>query len=219
MSRSNFRFVLTLVASVGTAGASAGSYTDRTSFNAAAGNLTIETFESAALVGNSSAGAVQSIAFADFGVSSNPTATKLVDADHFYGSFNTTPAGKNYLSLDTDAGLKGSTATFSFNALTHAIGFDYTGVTERGTTFDLTVDGTTFPLMPNVDNNSVGFWGYTSAAGFTSFTLTTSLDSGYSIDQVTYTAAIPEPQTYAMMLLGLGGIGLLLRRRARSTST
>jgi hypothetical protein len=112
---------------------------------------------------------------------------------------------------------QGSAATFSFNALTHAIGFDYTGVNERGTSFDVTVDGATFTLTGNIDNDSSGFWGYTSATGFTSFTIATSLDSGYSLDQVTYTAAIPEPQSYAMMLLGLGCVGLLVRRRARST--
>ena len=215
MSRSNFKSALMLAASVCTAGASAASYTDRTSFNAAAGSLTIETFESSSLVGNPGSGAVQSIAFADFSVSASPAAAKLADADHFYGSFNTTPGGKNYLYLDTDVGFQGSTATFSFNALTHAIGFDYTGVRERGTTFDVTVDGTTFTLAPNVDDDSFGFWGYTSEAGFTSFTVATSLDSGYSLDQITYTAAIPEPQSYAMMLLGLGCIGLLVRRRAR----
>ena len=217
MSRSNFKYVLALAASVGSAGASAGVYTDRTSFSAAAGNLTIEAFESSPLVGNTTAGGVSSIAFTDFGVSATPMATKLVDADHFAGSFNTTPGGKKYLYLDTDVGFQGSTATFSFSALTHAIGFDYTGVNERGTTFNLTIDGTTYALTPNVDANSFAFWGYTSDAGFTSFTLSTSLDSGYSLDQVTYTVAIPEPQSYAMMLLGLGCIALLARRRARSS--
>jgi len=217
MPRSNFKFVLMLAASLGSAGASATTFNDRASFNAAAADLTIESFESSPLVGNTNSGAVQSIAFTDFNVSTGPAATKLVDANHHFGAFNTTPGGKNYLYLDTDVGFQGSTATFSFNALIHAIGFDYTGVGERGTTFNLTVDGTTYTLTPNVDLNSFGFWGYTSAAGFTSFTLSTSLDSGYSLDQVTYTVPIPEPQTYAMMLLGLGWIALLVRRRARST--
>lgn len=218
MSRPEYRTFLLLAASVGSAGACAATFTDRASFSAAAGNLSIETFESSPLVGTTSSGAVQRMAFTDFSVSTGPAATKLVDVDHYFGSFNTTPGGKNQLSLDTDAAFQGSTATFSFNALTHAIGFDYTGVSERGTTFELTVDGTTYSLAPNVDLNSFGFWGYTSAAGFTSFTLSTSLDSGYSLDQVTYTAAIPipEPQSYAMMLLGLGCITLLVRRRARS---
>lgn len=204
-----------LAASVGTAGAYAGSYTDRTSFNAAAGDLTIETFESSSLVGSTGSGGVPGIAFTDFSLSTSPIAAKLVDAAHFAGSFNTTPGGKNYLYLDTDAGFQGSTATFSFNALTHAIGFDYTGVNEPGTTFNLTVDGTIYAITPNVNADTFGFWGYTSAAGFTSFTLSTSVDSGYSLDQFTYTTAIPEPQTAAMLLLGLGCVALRVRRRAR----
>jgi hypothetical protein len=37
---------------------------------------------------------------------------------------------------------------------------------------------------------------------------------GYSIDNLTYSvAAVPEPETYAMFLLGFGLIGLMHRRR------
>ena len=36
---------------------------------------------------------------------------------------------------------------------------------------------------------------------------------GTSLDNVSLTAAVPEPQTYALMLAGLGAMVLLSRRR------
>jgi PEP-CTERM motif len=215
---STFMHALALAASLGAVGASAQEYTDRSSFEAAAGSLRIETFEASPLVGTTSLGAVADLAFTDFSVSSDPTATKLLDTDHFFGSFNTTPGGKNYLLLDTDEGLLGSTATFFFSSAIHAIGFDYTAFDEPDSSFDLTVDGTTFALAPNTNSDSFGFWGYTSVAGFTSFSFSAATDSSYSFDQLTYSVAIPEPQTYALLLLGLGCIAAhARRRRARAT--
>ena len=41
----------------------------------------------------------------------------------------------------------------------------------------------------------------------------TSQSYGGSLDAVSLTAAVPEPQTYALMLAGLGAIGCLARRR------
>ena len=37
-----------------------------------------------------------------------------------------------------------------------------------------------------------------------------------SINRATFTAFVPEPATWAMMLVGFGGLGALLRRRART---
>jgi hypothetical protein len=41
----------------------------------------------------------------------------------------------------------------------------------------------------------------------------TSDGLGTSLDHVSLTAAVPEPETYAMMLLGLGMVGAIARRR------
>jgi len=39
----------------------------------------------------------------------------------------------------------------------------------------------------------------------------------FSIDNVRLASAVPEPQTWAMMLIGFGGLALASRRRARLT--
>jgi hypothetical protein len=41
---------------------------------------------------------------------------------------------------------------------------------------------------------------------------------GGSLDAVSVTAAVPEPETYAMMLAGLGLIGLMTKRRRRTAT-
>ncbi len=41
----------------------------------------------------------------------------------------------------------------------------------------------------------------------------TSDSLGGYLDNITISTAVPEPATWAMMLLGFGGLGALLRRR------
>ncbi len=183
----------------------AATYTDRANFLADAGNVDIETFESSPIVGTTNSGAVESIAFDDFTVSSTPVATKVINADAYYGVFNTTPEGENYLYIDTDEGYVGSTATFVFDSPKTSIGFDYTGFNESGSTFDLSINGDTYSLAMNPNDPTSAFWGYTSEQSFSSFSFTTSSDSGYSFDQVTY-SEIPVPAAIWLFVSGLAGL-------------
>jgi hypothetical protein len=167
-------------------------FTNRTAFETALGVVTRETFESTPLVGDIDSGAASSVALADFTASSTPPAVKIVATPDGFGSTNTTPAGTRYLYLDTDQGLQGSATTLSFNTAKRGVGFDYTGVTEPGTTFTVTINSQVFSLTPNPNNSTPRFWGFISGSGnVASAVLTTSLDSGYGVDDVTY--AIPEP--------------------------
>lgn len=189
-------------------------FTDRASFDADAGTVAIETFESSPIVGNTSSGAVPSIAFTGFTVSSTPTATKVIDVNPYFGAFNTTPGGKNYLYIDTDVGLQGSTATFVFDHPIYSIGFDYTGFNELGSVFDLTIDGSVYSIAPNQNDSSFGFWGYTSTVSFNTLSLFTSTDSGYGLDQMTYTSPVPVPAALYLFISGL--VGLLGFRKSRN---
>jgi hypothetical protein len=215
MSRSILKYAFVLSAISVAADASAATFTDRAAFNAAAGTVKVETFESSPIVGTVDTGAVQIISFADFKVGSTPVATKLLATDHYFGAFNTTPGGARYLYIDTDVGLLGSMAVFAFNSPIRAIGFDYTSFGEPGSTFNLTVQGTTYAIAPNANANASGFWGYTSTTDFSNFSFTASTDSGYAFDQVTYTGVVPEPQSVALLAFGMVVIGVGVRRRPR----
>lgn len=59
----------------------------------------------------------------------------------------------------------------------------------------------------------------TNALSTLTFTATGTSDSlGGYLDNISLTAAVPEPSTWAMMLLGFGVIGLSMRRRRKATS-
>ena len=156
-------------------------FTDRAAFEAAAGDVQIETFEDAPLVGSPGSGAVASITFDFFRVDTSPTAAKVVDQPLF-GSENTTPGGAKYLYLDTDRGFVGSRTTFTLDAETTVFGFDYTGMGESGNEFTVEIDGEVF-LVDSGSGIRDGFWGYIGGP-VTTVVLNTLTDSGYGVDQV-----------------------------------
>lgn len=60
--------------------------------------------------------------------------------------------------------------------------------------------------------NTAGLWLGTLPNGMT---VTSASGHDYTIDPTAVTAAIPEPETHALMLAGLGLLGFVARRRAR----
>jgi hypothetical protein len=97
------------------------------------------------------------------------------------------------------------------------------------TTLTVSIGGSNFNLLPNLID--LGFYGGAlynldvantqtigpggGVDGLFSSGLTTSHYNGwYSVDSITATvAAVPEPSTWAMMLLGFAGIGFMAYRR------
>ncbi len=190
------------------------TYTDRVAFEAALPLFKIDGFEAYAPVGNSGSGAIMGLNFYDFQVTTSPNALKVLNVPA-PGGFNTTSGGSNYLYLDTDIGLQGSQSTFGMHTPTLAFGFGYGGVNEPGTIWDVTILGNVFHLAVNGSNDSadVKFWGAISDTPFSSILLYTSTDSGYTVDEVTYSAgaqSVPEPATIILLssgLIGLAGYG------------
>ena len=86
-----------------------------------------------------------------------------------------------------------------------------------GLSFDLTgissIDRTVAGQLSLIATGTLNLAGYNPTPG--TFSLTTQ---GNGLVQTTFsasTAAVPEPATWALMLLGFGGIGMAMRRRRR----
>jgi hypothetical protein len=204
-------------------------YTYRTEFEAALLSSTIENFENEDPFGEPNASplapdGLTNYELEDFSLEATPKAIKILDILHS-GSHNTTAGGENFLYLDTDnpvtdnpdTVITGSTTDFSLYNPVDAFGFDYTGVFEPDTAFTVTIGSNVFNLALNNTEPSPLFWGVLGLGSFTDITLTTSLDSGYGVDDVTFGSAIPLPP--AIWLFGSGLMALAggaVNRKTRS---
>jgi len=167
-----------------------------------------------------------------FSLDATPNAIKLLSEPHSGShnttSKNTTEGGQNFLYLDTDNPgnvITGSTTLISLEEPVDAFGFDYTGVFEPDTDlidsiFTVTIEldnfnSFTFDLLLNEPEQDSRFWGISGLGSFSKITLTTSLDSGYGVDDVTFGAAVPIPP--AIWLFGSGLLALAGGVRRRKT--
>jgi hypothetical protein len=103
-------------------------------------------------------------------------------------------------------GLNGS-ATLNFGSL------NLSGLTIVGAHFGNNPDSN--PSDPNVQDNSITAFWLVDLGNTTTHTLTLTNGQGSSNAQIFGTggSAVPEPATWAMMLLGFAGIGVSMRRR------
>lgn len=136
---------------------------------------------------------------------------------------NSMPAGTNYLSV-----LGGGLATILFTGPVSGFSFDWGSIDSYnvltilpfGGGDSIIVPGTTFTNTPaNGDQVAQGTNGLFSVVGtagtqYIGFDLATSTNS-FEIDNVAVPGAVPEPATWAMMMLGMGAVGFALRRKAR----
>jgi hypothetical protein len=129
---------------------------------------------------------------------------------------NTTPGGQNFLSL------RGGSSTFTFSTPIHAFGAYITGlqtdiVPQETLTFS---DGSAQVInVPSSINGGGAFVGFTDfGANITSVTYNATGDI-VALDDVQFsggTAGVPEPAIWAMMLVGFGGLGAVLRAHRRA---
>lgn len=115
-------------------------------------------------------------------------------------------------------GFPTGTATFNFAGTTNSFGFYTTGLqTSFGTTLTVSMNGanaTTFNLPVNV-NGGASYFGFTTASAFNTVTIDRPGFDAWGIDRVSYNlGAVPEPSTWALMILGFGAIGAAMRRRS-----
>jgi hypothetical protein len=136
---------------------------------------------------------------------------------------NSVPFDTNYLSV-----LGGGTVSINFSALTaltvHAFEFDwgsidaYNTLVIHGSGGDKTIvpGSASFPNDANGNQINAGTNGLFKVVGdkgetFSSITLSSGANS-FEVDNLAI-AGVPEPASWAMMLVGFGGLGALLRRR------
>ena len=77
----------------------------------------------------------------------------------------------------------------------------------------------TFTVDNTLPNFQTQFLGFVSTDPFNSITLTVPTDASWVVSDFTtaesLASAVPEPSTWAMMLLGFAGVGLMAYRRSR----
>src|SRR5471030_106559 len=130
-------------------------------------------------------------------------------------------AGNNFVELDTYANSSMSQTVQTVAGQTYKLTFEYesrpdVSAASQGLSVSFggaalgTVDTTTTSQWTKATYSFVG----TGAAETLTFAATGTSDSlGTSLDKVRLVAAVPEPETYGMLLAGLGLIGFVARRR------
>ncbi len=119
------------------------------------------------------------------------------------------------------------TLTISLPSNVSAIAFDFMELRALPTVFTIGVNGETFNANSSA---SPSFFGYSATSPFSSLTISVpfSMSSGsvfyfptidnFSFESNSVSGAVPEPETWAMMMIGLGLVGGTLRRQ-RKVST
>ena len=197
---------LTLFA--GSASAAPTAYTSDAAWTAAApGALTLQSFEVAPT------GSATSLNFGNV----NFNCTGSTYCPGFFGRstiFATDGAFSVFFATP-------DTATFIFNSAITAFGVDVIGLGDVGVTdFFITNGSGSLALQSNysVPGGTVTFAGLIDSAGFTQITFSgTRADDGIYFDRLRFGGTpggvVPEPATWAMMIIGFGAAGSMIRRR------
>jgi hypothetical protein len=144
-----------------------------------------------------------------------------ISAPPFVGPLPGSVSTSNYLSIGT-----GGSETISFLTPQNTFGLYWGSVDTFNTlTFSngLVVTGATiallFPSGSQIDFNANGYIQFTELDPFTSVTFTSN-GNAFEVDNVSagFITPVPEPSTWAMMILGFMGVGFMAYRRKSSSS-
>lgn len=150
--------------------------------------------------------------------------TAITGGDISVAPTNAGWASGNVFHAVADPANPPTSQTFTFDFAMNALGglWDLAGPGGPGTSLTLGLVGGGTQLYENFFANSLAgtFQGFISTTYFNSITLTAGTGccrETYELDDLQFSAtAVPEPETYAMLLAGLGLLGFLARRRRNS---
>jgi hypothetical protein len=146
-----------------------------------------------------------------------------ITAPPFIGPLPGSADATNYLSV----GL-GGTETITFLTAQNTFGLFWGSVDPTNTlTFNngLVVTGSTiallFPTGNQADFGSNGYIQFTGLDPFTSVTFSSPVQNAFEVDNISagfIAPGVPEPSTWAMMVLGFMGVGFLAYRRKNTSA-
>ncbi|VXB11134.1 FxDxF family PEP-CTERM protein [Massilia sp. 9I] len=150
-------------------------------------------------------------------VGNSPQELNLIDNSAFFGdTFEADNEGNTFadrftFTIDGDMGMN-LDAIISSISRTADVGLDITGLALYGEDDTLITNGT------SLQSGAIDVWSITAnnlAAGDYYLRVSGNLvsDAGASFGGAVMLAPVPEPETYGMMLGGLGVLGFLARRR------
>jgi hypothetical protein len=208
---------------VGPGGARPNSDAARTAFLADAGATDpVIDFEALAL-GYTSPLALSSNVTASFSGAAGSPISGVSDDNTTNLGYNTTAGGDQFLRFAPEFG-GSATLTFSFARAVRSFGAYFTGVeTDFGSISVTSSDGsvTDFAIPGSTTGGGVLFFGLTDVL-ISAITITNVADSAggtrdlIGLDDISVGVGVPEPATWGLMILGLGGAGAMLRARRRS---
>ena len=204
------------VALAGTLPAAAATtvFTDRTAFNAAAGAVTTENFNSyvSEVDFRTAPFDFGPFSIAGFGDQGGRNFIDVPPAQ--FGQF--TGDGTTNLNLFTRLA-DGSGFEISFDAPVFAFGGDFSSMQDGLLRTRIIAAGDV--LTPSIAGSfDTRFFGFTSDTAFSSIRFEGTYDGdGFSGDNFSFSrrpgGAVPEPATWAFMILGFGAVGASMRRR------
>lgn len=136
-----------------------------------------------------------------------------------FGGINNVNSGNVYgfaLPDETNwLGFANGTATFSFSNPINAFGLYTTGV-QTVFTSSLTFSfGSEVLNLPINVNGGASYFGFTDTTPFSSLTISNISNDAWGISDVSFNvfaSGVPEPSTWAMMLIGFFSAGFMIRR-------
>ena len=180
------------------------------------GSLQTITFENAAVghVANFDAAPGVNVALTGTDYGNGFSGVSNTSYGNLYG-FNVSAGGSQWL------GFPGGSATFTFAGGTHAFGAYLTGLqTVFSSAVTITFfDGTSQTLtLPINTSGGASYFGFTHSVAFTQLTIDAgpgvSGTDAWGVDNVSFTSAVPEPTSVALMVAGLALVGGVARRRS-----